>query len=901
MEPMEQRLATPKERRIARQRALRAEKIGRENAVSPYYNQDSANAMINNGLQDAVENLSREFANSHAHLDDMASRIGARIDASESMAIKQRLGYGNQDIIDANGHSYTLPKVFEGASWFLGRTGAEDTWNAMVHSQEMAFMTGIGSRSVRLVQPNDPRYFEAWANILNMHFRDPESGIMDPVVRQILDNKTDKQLLSWFKTHEGSLYANNTYTRVGEGYGFTKLKGGELDEELLKKIQETRGAVKLYIPDNDTALMLSAAKETGAPLSGGEVQKYLVDRFGSNPENLKPINGLLVTTSKEYKDQERLIDTMNRRFMRFLGSLPEDVFARHPLASAVYDRQLRLNIAKISAAKDSEKLTANEVNRAVNAAREESRREVERTLFTITRRTGASGSRAIKLLFPFYAAFENTAQRWGGMLADDPSIATNASRVISQVVNGQLVVDQNGNQVTDATKVGGNTNLVIRVPQGFIDSMPKSWRGIIQDSFSNINIPLSSLDVITQGQPGNPGFGPFAVLPAYLVLKQRPELENALSPFFPAGMPSSASDLFTPSVLRRLGTVWKKDDLYVRTYNQMLRYETYNYNQGKRTDAPTVDEITSRTNKFFFLRALTSISAPFAIAPEVDFYAQTYRQFQQQYAGTPGEAEAKFLQMYPDFFEATISLSKNVGGLEPSVDTVRNLRKFSNLMSYAQQQGDPELMGFLANDGDGKYTFSSAAYQWQYGHGATPGSANNYRRNRTADELLKDADVKRGWSEYQNVMGQISAYKIQNGITDDNDPAMARVKEVKKLWLQEQAKSNLAWYSAYSSPDRTKYERRAQILEKTFQDKKWMEQNGNRPVVKSAILYLDARKQIGEVLAAREKTGGSAVITAKSNSDLAYVLDKFRTQLIAGSPEFEQFLNRYFASDTVVI
>lgn len=912
--PVEQKLSTLKERKQARKDFIRKQRSGAKDvSVSPYYNEDNIHSMINNGIEDAAENLSRLYATSHAHMDDMATRIGARIDATESMAVKQRLGYGNQNIIDANGHAYSLPKVFQGASWFLGRTSAEQTWNAMVSSQEMAFTAGIGSRSVRLVQPSDPRYFEGWANILNMHFRNPETGEMDPVVEQIIKGATDNDLLKWFKKHEGSLYANDTYTRVGQGYGFTAIKGGELEEELLKKIRTTRGAIKAYLPDAETADMLMNIKANGKPLTGGEVQKFLIDRFGKSPENLTPLNGLLVTTSKEYKDQERIIDTINRRVMRFLGSLPEDVFARHPLASAVYDQNLRKNIAAMSSMKGGDELTVEELNRAIRSAREKSRQEVEKTLFTIVRRTGASSSQTMKLLFPFYAAFENTAQRWGGMVAENPAIAANAARTIAQVVNGQMVIDKDGVEITDASKIGGNANLVVRVPQGFIDSAPKSWQGILNDSFKNINIPLASLDVITQGQPGNPGVGPFAILPAYLILKQQPSLENALSVFFPVGTPQSAADLFTPPVLRRLGTVWKKDELYVRTFNQMLRYETYRFNTGERTDAPTVKEVTDRTNKYYMLRALTSISMPFSIAPEVDFYRQQYTQLQQKYAGYTevgpdgkphpvyGKADAEFLKMYPDFFEATVSLSKNPGGIEPSLATVSNLKKFSNLMAVATSKGDPELIGFLANDGDNKYTFSQAAYTWEYSHGAAPGAGSNYLQNRTAGEITTEAAIKKGWTEFQVLQKQINTYKIQNGITSDTDPQMAKINWAKQQWLQWQAKNNLDWYSAYSSPDRAKYARRAEILQAATKDQKWMEQNGNRTVVKNMVMYLDVRGQLQTELEKRYKAGGSRSLTTKDNGDLAWALDQFKTQLIANSPETESFLNRYFANDTVVI
>ncbi len=176
------------------------------------------------------------------------------------------------------------------------------------------------------------------------------------------------------------------------------------------------------------------------------------------------------------------------------------------MARATYNRQVKVNIENIAKAKGTEKLTAEEINSAIRGAREDSRREVERTLFTIVRRTRASSSQVMQLLFPFYAAFENTAKRWSGIVAENPQAVATAGRTIAQLVNGQTVIDQDGNRVTDAKDLAGErmANLVIQVPQGFIDSLPKQWREVANNAFKTVNIPLSSLDVITQGQPGNP-------------------------------------------------------------------------------------------------------------------------------------------------------------------------------------------------------------------------------------------------------------------------------------------------------------------------------------------------------------------------------------------------------------
>ena len=90
--------------------------------------------MINNGVEDAAENLARLYTMSHAYLDDISSRLNARIARAESNAIKQRTGYGFMNI-EAEGYNYEVPEVFQDATWFMGRTSAEDTWNAMIGTQ----------------------------------------------------------------------------------------------------------------------------------------------------------------------------------------------------------------------------------------------------------------------------------------------------------------------------------------------------------------------------------------------------------------------------------------------------------------------------------------------------------------------------------------------------------------------------------------------------------------------------------------------------------------------------------------------------------------------------------------------------------------------------------------------
>ena len=94
-----------------------------------------------------------------------------------------------------------------------------------------------------------------------------------------------------------------------------------------------------------------------------------------------------------------------------------------------------MNIENIAKAKGTDKLTAEEINNAIRGAREDARRTVEQTLFTIVRRTRASSSQVMQLLFPFYAAYENTAKRWSGIIAENPqAVQTNVLQIVPVVL-----------------------------------------------------------------------------------------------------------------------------------------------------------------------------------------------------------------------------------------------------------------------------------------------------------------------------------------------------------------------------------------------------------------------------------------------------------------------------------
>jgi hypothetical protein len=74
---LEQQMATPKQRRLAKTAARKAARKART-PISPYYTKENVDAMINNGVEDAAENLAKLYTMSHAYLDDISTRLNAR-------------------------------------------------------------------------------------------------------------------------------------------------------------------------------------------------------------------------------------------------------------------------------------------------------------------------------------------------------------------------------------------------------------------------------------------------------------------------------------------------------------------------------------------------------------------------------------------------------------------------------------------------------------------------------------------------------------------------------------------------------------------------------------------------------------------------------------------------------
>jgi hypothetical protein len=370
--------------------------------------------------------------------------------------------------------------------------------------------------------------------------------------------------------------------------------------------------------------------------------------------------------------------------MHKLGSAPETALARHPFYVASFRKHLEKSIEQARLSKDGD-LTLGEVNVLAASAREQARRDLNKTLFTITRRTGASST--FRLISPFYAAWENVMKRW----------STFAVEHTENIVHGLVLKQRFMNNAVLVNNKTGEKGDPLNDPTSDL-SMVLPWKV----ANGGAQVPIGSMDVIFQGQPLNPGIGPFVATPLAKIVAEKPEAEGILNWAFPAGYPRDQLSTWLPASVNKLRSRLNQDQAYINDMNRIAMHEMILFQKGERSSLPSQSELTEKTNQLYSLKSLTNLLSPVSVqyTNDVTYYQQLYRQYKTMYGD---QADAKFLEANPEYFVVMEPLSKNQSGATATQQSVENLKKYSDLAAVASASGNPKLVGWLANYGQGAY------------------------------------------------------------------------------------------------------------------------------------------------------------------------------------------------------
>jgi hypothetical protein len=814
---------------------------------------------------------------------------------------KARIGSGSYKVTTSDGQVYDLDDAFGGplGDMFRKIASSGNSFERLVDSNAQAFVKRLSSKGIGVVKPTDPAYFEQWAQTLRQQFGN------SAVVSKIAAGESLDDVAKWLRNSpEGRDLRKRLAIRSDDSQDYVERINGFLDQYLPLE-SGLRGKIK----DVTAADLRSAFND---------------------PEDLPLIHGHVLEETILNRSAVQADKLINAAF-KLIGTLPEDAWARNPLYIELYRREARRRL-DIMTGQKVERLTADEQAELMAQSHKIALREMKGILFNIERRSNLAT--AFKYISPFFSAQENSYKTWLKLAAANPAIVNRGYLVWNSPNQAGLVTDQEGNPVP-AGQTTGNDIIWVGLPKG-VTKLPFVGKGL--EPFvkpdakpgdktiysGGMGIPKGSLDILFQGgldmlyMKGNPNVfsdifpvGPYVGVPVSEIVKRQPSLEESFKWALPFGPSKDALAGFTPAWFQRLRTniSGQEDPAFARSYQLIWNTEQQRAKRNGRDPVPA-SKILKMTKDYWKMRTVANLVMPFA--PRFDTPYKYYMDKSREYRRLYGlEADAKFLDDYPEFFSFSASLSSNPTNVQSSVQAVENIKKYEGLVSDLVKV-EPRLVGLITNNFAG-YEFSQAAYDFLYRKRVSPDSPEKFLQSQSPAEAQKRNEAEKGWIQYNRIMDAIDNDLQDRGLTSTQqkgaeDLATLKAAVITKLSQKTDADGNpiinpktgqieqTAWSDDYNDSDGSKTNRVILGLGKILTDKKFIEANKDNPTWKSVSAYLDFRKSLAQELSSRKVKS----INAKANTDLRFIYDGIVNKLKQDDKlGFAYVYDRFLSQDLV--
>lgn len=825
--------------------------------ASPIYSPTTPNVQLESDMR-VIEKL---IDDKRSLADDYFAQL-ENLKKSESRGEKRKIGKGKWKVKSFTGEDYDFNDALGGqfADIHRANSSAENSFNTLVDDNSGLVSKSLTKVGYGEVKPDAPNYYQAWAHALNYQFRN------SAVAMKLMDNMDPAAVAKWLRSdEEGRIVAK----RLG-------LDPWEIDGH----VAAVKGFVDSYIPSAGLRKTLVESTEN-APITPDMLRGTYAGTDG-----LPTVHGHILEENLNLGSVRNAKNIVNGIF-RLIGSMPEDLLARHPLYVTMYRTELKRRVDMFEGL-NKRRLTTQEQADLMSVTHKVALRQLKNTLFTIDRKTNLS--HYMRLISPFFSAFENTTKTWARIAYEKPQTINRANLIFTSPNRAGIATDENGNPVPPE-EASMDDYIWIEVPES-LKKVPFIGKGLT--SLTEMGIQKKSLDVIFQGEAIHIPVGPYVAVPISEMVKRKPELEKTLSWAIPYGPERSAVRAFLPTWVKRQLTKedGQSNQQYANTYALIWTTE-----QHKRREmgqpAATAAEIEKMTDAYYNMRTVANLILPFAptFQTPYKFYIDQWRQYQEQFGM---EAQTKFWQDYgDDFFEFTQSLSKNTTGSFASIGSVGNAKTHADLISELSVI-DPKLIGIVTNAGQA-YDFSQAAYMWQQANTISPSSSEFYRTRKDPAEAAIDNQRSLGWIKYRQVMSQIDSEMQRRGLTNLQSKAAEDLASMKKQMVAQLGAENTAWYDDYLDTDGSKTNKVIRGLETIINNEKFMSQYGDNPTFKSIAVYLEIRQATEQALAARE----SKSIDAKANADIKYAFEAAANQLKQQDIGFGDLYDRWLSYDSV--
>jgi hypothetical protein len=806
-----------------------------------------------------------------------------KIEEASVVSSKKRIGRENIELTSTvdgiDGTKHIAYGAFGGpnADLFRELNSSQRSFFSLIEDYSTIYGQNVASKGIGVVRPGDINYYQEWTKAINETFANAAvpRGLMagksiDEVVKDLMDNKELRGRLNIKTTSEALEYVTTAQKflddYVPQGYG--------IREKIMRAVP---------------------GKEDGKI-----TEAFLRDAI-RDPEALPIVHGHLIEANMDRTWRSMSNRTISALF-KYLATIPEDNFARHPLFIELYEKSMQKRFETSEFLKGG-KFTREEFAEIqynlTSGARADALKGVKAVLYNVERRSNAA--HALRFISPFFSAQENAVKTWFKIGMDNPAILNRANIVWNAPNRAGLITnEETGEPVGPNDPLNPNDTMWLPIPS-FLKKLPVIGEGL--SALDEVGISKRSLDVIFQGNPFGVSVGPFAAIPVANILKLKPELEEVVSFAFPYGPDDSLSQ-FLPTWGRNVikGIQGLNNDDYAKTYQLIWLTEQQKSREDSKpylTDA----EVKSKTDAYYKMRVAANLILPFA--PQFESPYRLWMDKWREYSRTYGlGADAKFLNDFPEFFSFATSLSKNPTGSQASMDDVKNAKRYTGLI--ADIVDDNSYLVGLVTRGSGPAKYNPTAYWWQTETAIAPGTPERFRSKQDPKEAQMQNAAREGWAKYRRAMVVLDAHLDKRGLTSfqqsgAEDLAFAKQQVIQQLATTidpetgESTGEVSPWYEDYRDIDGTKSAKTIAGFRKIISNDIFMKDNGDDPTWKSVTLYMKIRDSISDSLRARASNN----IDAKQNGDLRMILDYYVSQLKAGDLEFANIYDRFLSQDRI--
>lgn len=780
---------------------------------------------------------------------------------------KRKMATGTYSYTGIDGTVYTLPEAFGGPygpiHW--DNSSSENSYLSLVDRQSKMLSSKMVDTGFGEVTPQDPNYWTEWAKTINNQFGNSQ------VVRSLAAGKNPYEVISDLRGLKGKVLRGRLGLDVADTKDYVLTAKNLLDQ---------------YLPNADLQAKLAERVE---------ITSEMLRQSFQEPNMLPTVHGHVIAENLNLVGAKKSKNIINSVF-KLIGSMPEDAWARHPVYDKLYRQSLEqrindftaLNGRPVSTLPD-ELISASEMDLAMKAAHADALRGTKQLLFTIDRKTNLAAF--MKYVSPFFSAYENSVKTWAKLAYNKPQLVNRANLLFTSPNRAGIATDADGNPV-DTEHASMNDYIWIEVPSALKKLPFGIGKGL--SSLDHQGVQKRSLDVIFQGSTEVP-VGPYVAIPISEIVKRQPNLEDSLKWAIPFGPSRSAVEGMLPAWVRRqlVKAGGQNDPQYANTYT--LIWQTEQHKRKAQGLPPLSDkEIRSLTDSFYNMRTVANLILPYAptFTSPYKYYIDQYHQYQQKYKQN---APTEFWKTYgDDFFDFTMSLSKNNTGIGSSVTDVTNAKKYSGLVAEVSHI-DPKLIGLITSSGQGAYNFSNSAYMWEQQNTVSPGSDLTFRGHQSPQEAAKDNGIKLGWIKYRQMVSILDNILKARNLTSYQQNGAEDLQQIKSQTVVELGKQNNDWYDDYNSNSKNGYQNVIKTFNLALNDKTFMKDHGNDPTWKSIKAFLDFRDLIAQGLSVRQTKS----IDSKSNADLQALYSGVVMKLKTDDIGFADIYDRYFSNDPV--